>query len=711
MSPLLMSGKRHAAPVGAGPAWVVGALLFFAAGLAAQNDLPTLFPLQAPIYVVDANLSRLDLPVEVLSNCAADLSDLRILDFQGNEVAYLLDNGPESNRAVEVVRRHALEIVDVDRSRSDRQEGPSVYRERYVLAVPVEVTAVDIWDLTVQTNRPEFVRRIRVAAGDGSQPALIDDGSLFRLSDAARERTRLTLPRFSAGSLTVEIEGEEGVYLEPVFHLETSSSVAPREQARIILPVISRQEDGRSTVIELERPRGVNVDALVLRTATAAFSRGVEVWDEGPGGSNARQGAKNVYRVQAAAVVEDLEVPVGAVSGNRLRVVIDNGDSPPLAELSFVAGARRPSLLFALTPQGEGLASGRLLFGGGRAFRPQYDLELLRNLLRLPRQGQQAQLATQLYQPSQARLGELTRNPEFGAQPVLSFAMRPGGPVDSRLYTHQRTLRLDPSEEGLSRLTLTIEDLAAAQPDLRDLRIIDEQSRQWAYLTEQGTARSTAALGVAGPETKDGVSEYELGLPARPVTIEEIELHTLAEFFDREFELLAARGGTEFSLFTGRLRRRAGDSRPVAILVDARRIDSLKLKIHDRNDAPLALSRVEASFPVARLYVAAPAGEYTLLLGNAEDQPPSYELARVSTAVLAVRSNDAQAGPLEENPQFSSGARLATGSGPQQVLLWVALVLVVGVLAVVTLKMVRQQPAKEATHAGERRSPDGEESS
>jgi hypothetical protein len=77
-----------------------------------------------------------------------------------------------------------------------------------------------------------------------------------------------------------------------------------------------------------------------------------------------------------------------------------------------------------------------------------------------------------------------------------------------------------------------------------------------------------------------------------------------------------------------------------------------------------------------------------------------------------VRSNDAQAGPLEENPQFSAGARLATGSGPQQVLLWVALVLVVGVLAVVTLKMVRQQPAEStAGPAKQPRSSDDGESS
>jgi hypothetical protein len=134
----------------------------------------------------------------------------------------------------------------------------------------------------------------------------------------------------------------------------------------------------------------------------------------------------------------------------------------------------------------------------------------------------------------------------------------------------------------------------------------------------------------------------------------------------------------------------------VTIAVEARRVDSLKLKIHDGDDAPLELSRVEARFPTPEVYVAAPAGEYALLVGNPEDQPPAYELAQVRGMVLAVRSNEAQLGPLEANPQFSASARLVTGGGPQQVLLWVALIVVVGALSVVTLRMVRQQPAEQA---------------
>jgi hypothetical protein len=140
----------------------------------------------------------------------------------------------------------------------------------------------------------------------------------------------------------------------------------------------------------------------------------------------------------------------------------------------------------------------------------------------------------------------------------------------------------------------------------------------------------------------------------------------------------------------------------VRIGVDARRIESLTLKIHDGDDAPLALSRVEGRFPVPEIYVAAPAGEYTLLIGNPEDQPPAYELAQVRETVLAVRSNEAVLGRLEANPQFSASARLASGGGPQQVLLWVALIVVVGALSVVTLRMVRQQPAEQAAAAPDR---------
>jgi hypothetical protein len=262
------------------------------------------------------------------------------------------------------------------------------------------------------------------------------------------------------------------------------------------------------------------------------------------------------------------------------------------------------------------------------------------------------------------------------------------------MYSHRRTVRLDPSEEGLARLNLSIEDLAQAQPDLSDMRIIDGSSRQWAYLLERDAGYELRTLEVKGRQSENGFSEYELALPVTPANFDQIEIDTEVAFFDREYELTARRDGNEFSLARGRISRRAGDPRPVRIGVEGQRVDSLTLSIQDGDDAPLELSRVEARFPTSEIYVAAPAGEYSLLVGNPEDRAPAYELQQVRATVLAARSNDAQRGALEPNPQFSASARLVTGGGPQQVLLWVALIVVVGALSVLTLRMVRQQPVE-----------------
>ncbi len=137
--------------------------------------------------------------------------------------------------------------------------------------------------------------------------------------------------------------------------------------------------------------------------------------------------------------------------------------------------------------------------------------------------------------------------------------------------------------------------------------------------------------------------------------------------------------------------RRIGDPRPVKIPFPAARADSLKLTIEDGNDAPLAFEQVEAEFPVPDLYFAAPQGSYSLLLGNPDDQSPQYELARVRHIVLAVRSEDAGADKLTANLDYSASARFATESGTQQAFLWVALLVAVVFLGLLTLKLARRE--------------------
>ena len=188
--------------------------------------------------------------------------------------------------------------------------------------------------------------------------------------------------------------------------------------------------------------------------------------------------------------------------------MIENGSSPPLADLAFVALLPRPALLFALPSApgagadaraGTTAATATLRFGGGRAFRPRYDVASLPP--RLPAVGESAQVAETLYDVARlpaATLGAIVANPAYDPQPALAWAQRAGAALDPRLWSHRRGLEARPSPEGLSRLRLGVADLGVARPDLADLRILDGEHRQWAYLLERGAAHETLALASRG---------------------------------------------------------------------------------------------------------------------------------------------------------------------------------------------------------------------
>jgi hypothetical protein len=58
--------------------------------------------------------------------------------------------------------------------------------------------------------------------------------------------------------------------------------------------------------------------------------------------------------------------------------------------------------------------------------------------------------------------------------------------------------------------------------------------------------------------------------------------------------------------------------------------------------------------------------------------------------ILSVQSRDALLEPLGKNPAFRASARLASGDGPFEILLWSALTLAVVVLGALTLRLVRR---------------------
>jgi hypothetical protein len=299
-----------------------------------------------------------------------------------------------------------------------------------------------------------------------------------------------------------------------------------------------------------------------------------------------------------------------------------------------------------------------------------------------------------LYDPLRlavAGLGEVAPNPAFDPTPALAFAMRPAAALDARRYTHRQPFHAAPSSEGLLAVELALELLAVARADLADVRVVDAAGNQWAYLVERDAAVVTRDLPMHGPRTEEGVSRYEIALPVAPASLDALVLHAGAPYFDRAFTL-EAEGveGPAYRAGTGRLTRRRGDPRPVRIPVDGSRVTALELSVPDGDDAPLDFERAEGRFGVPRLYLPAPEGEYALLAGSPDETAPVYELERVREMVLAVAAATATPGTVDRNPDYSAAARLARGRGLHTLLLWSAIVLVVGVLAWMTLRLARE---------------------
>ncbi|HUP21470.1 MAG TPA: hypothetical protein VNB06_00850 [Thermoanaerobaculia bacterium] len=687
--------------------WLLGlaAALLGVAQVAAQPaDVASLFPLRAAVRLeatggTSQPLARLVLPIEVLEQTRADLSDLRLLDDDGREVPFLVEPSPHRGSPAGSSVRLAVEawprLVGMGQSTVERDNAAPLRRERYDLEPPPtaeDPAAEGPWTLVVDSGLSTFVRSVDLLERDaaGAEEALLEGGSLFRLADG-RELRRYVLPPLRLDSvLVVWITGEDASYLVPAFRYQRSRRVAAsdddRRRARATLVVLeSRQERGDS-VLELERPAGIVPQALVLETTSAAFRRPIEVRDLGAGGDGRRLGAGVLFRVPATGeTLEHLRIDLLPARGTKLEVRIADGDSPPLEIVAAVAEITSPALLFA-PPRTGGVT---LYCGGGRARRPLYDLAGL--LPDLPARDESARIGAALLDPQRATaatLLALESNTRHAAGPVLAAAMRPGAELDARLFSHQRRLTVPGSDSGLARLELRPEDLAQARADLADLRVADSESRQWPYLVRQGTRSEHVALRIEATSA-NGRTKLELAPVAAPLEMRGLELDIATPFFDRPFQLEAELpdGGGTVALARGVLRRHDPDGTSLTIAFAPRRVSRLLLTIDDGSEQPLEVRGSRAAAPIHELLFPAPAGPYRLLLGFADSPAPVYDLARNRAVVFALDAATVESGPLEPNPDVSAAARWGRGQAPQRLMVWAAIGLAVVVLTVLTLRL------------------------
>ena len=679
--------------------WIAATLTcvaFVSAPRAEEPRLETLFPNRAEIQLDDpaeSGLLRLELPIEVVAACRSDLSDLRILGSDGRVIGFATDLGPPAGFRETIVARHALSIVDASRSRVDLPGAEDLLTEAYVLQLPEGLSSgrdARAWDLVLEVSAGPHLRQVTVealAAGADVRATgrALRHGSIFRLAGNAASNARLSLPALPGPRLRVRLTGQGTRFLEPRFRLETSWPLRSREPDWITLRLDSTQQQDGNTVLEAPRPSGLIPEWIEIESRDRTFHRRVTITDLRPGQPDRNLGGGAIYELPGAAdhpALVEHKLRIGRARGERLRITIENGDSAPLREIVVRAGQRRPYLLFPHdgTPRTSATIA-TLFFGGGRVDPPRFDVAAL--LDRLP-----ADVVGDRF-PA-AHLAPTEENPAFSITPILAYAQRPGAELDEAGFRFLRNLSAQPSPDGLNRLDLSAEDLAVLQDDLRDLRIVDAGSRQWAFLIDRST-RTEQVNGTAERiESKDGRSRYSLQFPFDGLPLDGLTLVADAPFFDRQYQIVRReeRFGEPDQVRTlskGRLARRAGQE-SVHLSLPAMRGSDLELIVTDGDDAPLIFTEVSVAVPVAELFFPAPAGEYRLLLGGEDVTQPRYELERIRDLVLAVAAAPTQAGALVDNSAF----RAHLGSGGKRLLFWLAIVLTVGVLTILTLRLARK---------------------
>lgn len=678
--------------------------VFVPASLHAR-ELKSLFAREADVYADRAGLMSLPLPAEVLAECRADLGDLRLFDHRGDEVPYIVDTRFSRRAAVESERRVDAKVLNVERGEKRSEDGPPIFFESYEISAPASPPDQGAWQLVLSTSRSRYVRRMTVRRlSDDGETTLVET-SLFDVG--SETKNRIDLPPFDGGRLLVSLAGADGSYLEPSFHFVSVRRLPAPPQLVVPLEEVARERKlaPKRTELLLRRRRGLVPDRLRFATSTQAFSRVVRVSDIRRGTTERELASgQRVFRIAGGSDLQQLEIGIHPARGDLLRVTIDDGDSPPLADLVVSAVVPQPTLLFWLDRAPEGPFAATLRFGGGRTGAPRYDLASL-----LPEYGAApsdvpAEAAAEMLRRAVsdadhvtlARLEHLRDNQEFYQAPALAFVMHAGASVDARVFSHRRSLRIQPSAEGLARVDLEPADLAVARADLADVRIVDATGRQWPYLLERDAAFEWSRVPFER-RSERGASRYRLRLPHTPAVVGQLNVDTRGDDqFDRAYRVIATRpDGGERTVAAGRIAHKPDDGGYSLVLnLEPVRATALTIVVEDGDDAPLDVAEIRARFPLPSLFVAAPAGTYWLMLGHADARAPRYEIERVRDIVLAVDAAEVPGGTLERNPEFSLRARLTeAGAGTataQRALVWGALVLAVVVLAGITLRLARQ---------------------
>lgn len=629
--------------------------------------------MQQDLVIPRAGPTRVRLPVETLDAAQPGLADLRLTDPAGREVAFAL----EQERTLPPVARPPRKIATTI--------------EDAATVVTMETGTKDIiFALQFTVGFERLLTRATIEASDDGIRWRSLGHNLPVVDQEPHQRAfRLRIPPGVYPHLRIFLGHLGGRYFVPPGLSLVMRTAHPPRPVAVAVRVIAREEVPGESRLTLSLPGAhLFLATLTVDTPERVFYRPVRL----------------IHRVFADGVIREVTLAQGllgradisssspsvplrlkldrTIPGRELILVVENGDSPPLA-LNRIAAERWPA--FAVFDAAE---PGRytIYAGNPRASAPRYDV----GALIAPRPEPKIPEVTP---------GSLEANPAYRpAEPLPEIPML-GAPIDVAPWAYRALVRIPAA--GVQQFELPPEVLARARPDLGDLRLVS-QGRQIPFVGEHTSlTRALATTVQSKPDPKHPrISRWRITLPDPGLPLTGLTATVATPLFQREvrlYEELEDDRGYKTRRWLGQQRWvQTPDHRATTFSLAIQpglETGTLWLETDDGDNPPIDLAGVRVTYRATRLlFKAGTDAAVFLYFGNPSVAAPRYDLDLVGGQLLAADKHTPTLGRPENLKTRTLAATLAL-AGRGGVFFWSMLGLAVIVLLVVIARLLPKAPS------------------
>lgn len=315
------------------------------------------FKYQRQVQVYGSGRCYVTVDASVWNHARPDLGDLRLYNGQ-TEVPYALltEHGSQQHEHMEV---------------AVLQQSIVAGKTQFL----IDMSAVAEYDhVDLRLGAKDFVAHFRVEGQDdlhGTQWATLGDSILYDLShENLGNNFMLRLPRSTFKYLRVTVDGP----VKPADILGAISEL--HEERKPIWRTVSNspsvRQDGKDTVVNFNVPANVPIEKIVfaIDASQPNFRRSVEIRDDKDNILSTGE-INRIHMVRAGQKIdsEDDDVDFSEIGQKSLKVVVHNGDDPPLKMTLASLQQIERRLYFEAPAQGQ-LA---LYYGDEKLERPEYD--------------------------------------------------------------------------------------------------------------------------------------------------------------------------------------------------------------------------------------------------------------------------------------------------------------------------------------------------